>query len=307
MAKINHYDELMLQLKVVKDRVRGVIKGTCNGFYLHGGPGTSKTHTVRSTLDTLGVNYEYSTGHLTPIGLFQLLDANRDRVIVLDDVSSIFNQPIALQLLLAALGNPHNSSGVRRVRHKTAKSDSVVDFTGGIICISNLALKSHSNEVIKALGDRVYIINYEPSSEQIVALIDNIASKGLDGVTPSDARKVAKFLINECKRRDIKPTVRMFVDKAIKDFKLHEMSGSELHWHDLITSNLEQQLVVLSQPTTDLSRAEKKEAEQRIALDICVTIDAPVERVAAWKVRTGKSQPAFYRRVADLKNKGELS
>lgn len=307
MKAVNPYDELKLQLKVVKDRVRGVIKRTCNGFYLHGGPGTSKTHTVCSTLDTLAVNYRYSSGHLTPIGLFNLLAVNHDRVIVLDDVSSIFNQPIALQLLLAALGNRHDSSGVRRVRHTTAKSDSVVDFTGGIICISNLPLKSHSNEVIKALEDRVYVINYEPSEEQIIALIEHIASQGIDSVVPSDAQKVAKFLINECKRRDIKPTVRMFVDKAIKDFKLFSMGGSELHWHDLIISNLEQQLVVLSQPTTDLSTAEKKEAEKRIALDIYVTIDAPTERVSAWKERTGKSQPSFYQRVDQLKKEGRLS
>lgn len=307
MARVNHYDELMLQLKVVKDRVRGVIKGTCNGFYLHGGPGTSKTHTVCSTLDSLAVKYTYSSGHLTPIGLFQLLAENRDRVIVLDDVSSIFNQPIALQLLLAALGNRHDSSGVRRVRHTTAKADSVVDFTGGIICISNLPLKSHSNEVIKALGDRVYVISYEPSEEQIIAMIEHIASQGIDGVAPSDARKVCTFLVTECNHRNIKPTVRMFVDKAIKDFKLHEMGGSELHWQDLIASNLEQQLVVLSQPTSDLSRAEKKEAEQRIALEICVTIDAPTERVAAWKERTGKSQQSLYRRMADLKKEGRLS
>ncbi|WP_442508324.1 hypothetical protein SH528x_007293 [Novipirellula sp. SH528] len=307
MKAVNYYDELMLQLKVVKDRVRGVIKGTCNGLYLHGSPGTSKTHTVCSTLDELAVKYTYSSGHLTPIGLFQLLADNHDRVIVLDDVSSVFNQPIALQLLLAALGNRHDSSGVRRVRHTTAKSDSVVEFSGGIICISNLALKSHGNEVIKALGDRVYIINYEPTEDQIIAMIEHIASEGIDGVAPSDARNVATFLIKECNRRNTRPTVRMFVDKAIKDFELFTMGGSELHWHDLIISNLEQQLVVLSQPTTDLSTAEKKEAEKRIALDIYVTIDAPTERVSAWKERTGKSQPSFYRRVDQLKKEGRLS
>lgn len=307
MAKINHYDELVLQLKVVKDRVRGVIKGTCNGFYLHGSPGTSKSYTVLTTLDQLAVNYVVKKGHLTAIGLFRLLEHNHDRVIVLDDVSSILNQPIALQILLGALGNPHDDSGFRMVTYTTANSESVIKFTGGIICISNLALKSHNNEIIKALSDRIHVIDYDPTEDQMIALIKHIASNGAKGVAPADAIKVSAFLINECRLLGMRPTVRLFIDKAIPDFQLYEMGCSELHWHDLIRSSLKQQLVALSQPITDLSRAEKKEAEQRIALDICVTIEAPTERVSAWKQRTGKSQPAFYRRVAELKKDGQLS
>lgn len=303
---MSHYEELMLRLKVVKDRVRGVVKGTANGFYLYGSPGTSKTYTVRSTLDMLAVNYRYSSGHLTPIGLFQLLDHCRDQVLVLDDVSSIFNQPIALQILLSALGNPHSASGVRRIHHTTAKGDSVVDFTGGIICISNLPLKSHCNQVINALKDRVFVFNYDPTDDQIIALIEHIASQGIDGVSPSNAMKVAKFLISECIRQSVKPTVRLFVDKAIKDFKLYEMKGSELHWQDLTTSNLQQQLVPLLHPITDLSRTELKEAEQRIITEIFITHDTPADRVAEWVARTGKSQAAFYRRVAELKKDGLL-
>lgn len=303
---MSHYEELVLELKVVQDRVRGVIKRTSNGLYLHGRPGTSKTYTVRSTLDSHAVRYMYSTGHLTPIGLFRLLDIHRDRIIVLDDVSSIFNQPIALQLLLAALGNPHDSSGVRRVCHTTAKGDSVVDFTGGIICISNLPLKSHSNQVINALSDRVNVISYDPSDDQIIALIEQIASQGIDGVSSKHSVKVAKFLISECHRQNVKPTVRLFIDKAIKDFKLWQMKGSELHWQDLVTSNLQQQLVPLLHPTTDLSRTDLKEAEHRIIAEICKTHDTPADRLEEWVTRTGKSQAAFYRRVAELKKDGLL-
>ncbi len=98
----SHFEELLKQQKIVKDRVRGVVHGESNGMYLHGRPGTSKTYMIRTTLETQAVNYAYANGHLTPIGLFDLIEANQDRIIVLDDVASIFNQPIALQLLLAA-------------------------------------------------------------------------------------------------------------------------------------------------------------------------------------------------------------
>ena len=131
ITEADQYASLMRQVKIVKDRVRGVVHRKCNGVYLYGRPGTSKTHTVCTTLDNLAVNYAYSNGHLTPIGLFDLIMENRDRVIVIDDVSAIFNQPIALQLLLAALGNRHDDTGVRYVRYKTARGDEVVAFRGG--------------------------------------------------------------------------------------------------------------------------------------------------------------------------------
>lgn len=303
---MDHYEELMRQIKVVKDRVRGVVHGTYNGMYLFGRPGTSKTYTVCSTLDTLGVTYAYSNGHLTPIGLFDLISENRDRVIVLDDVSALFNQPIALQLLMAALGNRHDGMGIRYVRYKTAKGDEIVDFTGGIICISNLALSGHHNEILKALNDRMYVISYEPSDEQIMALLEQIASQGIGGVPPDKCLMVCNFLVNECKSRDIKPSVRLFVDKAMKDFELHEQNHTETHWKDLITSNLEQQLVELQHPTNDLSRAEQVEAERRIALNIYMTFESKDERIKHWKERTGKSQPAFYRRIKELREGGQL-
>jgi hypothetical protein len=79
--------ELQQRLTVVRDRVRGVARRHCTGFYLFGRPGTSKTHTVRTTLDELNIPYEYHSGHLTPLGLFDLLAEHHDSVIVLDDVS----------------------------------------------------------------------------------------------------------------------------------------------------------------------------------------------------------------------------
>jgi hypothetical protein len=208
---------------------------------------------------------------------------------------------------MAALGSRHDESSFRLVRYKTAKGDVVVEFTGGIICISNLPLDGHHHDILSALNDRVFVINFEPSDAQIIALIEELASQGVAGVTPKKCQMVCRFLINECMVRDIRPTVRLFVDKAINDFRLHQMGASETHWKDLIVSNLEQQLVELQHPTNDLTRAEKIEAERRIALDCHLQFESRAERVEQWKDRTGKSQPAFYRRIAELKKEGLLS
>ena len=307
MDTINHFDELNKQITVVKDRVRGVVHRMSNGLYLHGRPGTSKTHTVRSTLDLLAVNYTASSGHLTPIGLFDLLAENEDRIIVLDDVSAIFNAPIALQLLLTALGNPHDGSRKRLVKYKTAKETRVVRFDGGIICMSNLALEGHHHEVLAALRDRINVIHYEPSDDQIIALILKLADDGVGGTNTRDARMVATFLIDECKLREVRPSVRLFVDKAIKDFQLWNAGKCEAHWRDLVVSNLEQALVELQHEPRNLSRAEEIEAEQRIALDIYLNFSGRAERVAEWEQRTKKKQASLYRRFDELKKAGRLS
>ena len=77
--------DFLMEQKIIKDRVRGIIHRQSNGMYLYGRPGTSKSHTIHTTLDTNAVGYTSSSGHLTPIGLFDLLDENQDRIIVLDD------------------------------------------------------------------------------------------------------------------------------------------------------------------------------------------------------------------------------
>jgi hypothetical protein len=101
--------------------------------------------------------------------------------------------------------------------------------------------------------------------------------------------------------------VRLFVDKAMRDFELSEAGLTETHWKDLVCSNLEQQLIELKHPTNDLSRAEQIAAERRIALDVLLTFETKAERIEQWKNRTGKSQAAFYRRVKELRVKGQLS
>jgi len=137
-------------------------------------------------------------------------------------------------------------------------------------------------------------------------LIYKIAEEGVDGIPPEKARMVATFLISECKAKSVRPSVRLFRDKALKDFKLFEAGKCETDWRDLVVSNLEEQLVELKHPTNDLTRAEQVEGERHMALDIYLSFGTRAERVEQWTARTGKSQAALYRRLAELKQAGRL-
>jgi hypothetical protein len=301
-----HYKAFMRQLAILRDRVRGVVAKEATGFYLHGRAGTSKTHTIFTTLDQLGANYMPANGHLTPIGLFNSLDENRDRILVIDDVATLFNQPLSLQFLLAALGSPNGRSQIRKIRHKTAAGERVIPYTGGIIAISNLSLSGHHNEILEALRDRIFVTGFEPTDEQVCALIHHLAGQGIKDVAPQDARVVADFVIGECKARGVRPSVRLFIDKALADFRLYRAGKTECDWRDLVINSIEQQMLELEHPTRGLDRAGQIEAERQIALQIVLEFKTQDERLAAWKKRTGKSQAALYRRMADLKRKGLL-
>src|SRR6516225_6856899 len=77
--------ELNSRQAIVRDFVRGVAKHYKTGFYLFGKPGTAKTHTVKAVMEEVGEVYTYQRGHLTPLGLFELIADHTDEVIVLDD------------------------------------------------------------------------------------------------------------------------------------------------------------------------------------------------------------------------------
>ena len=290
------------RLGVIRDRVRGVALRQLNGFYLYGRPGTSKTHTVRTTLDEMGTDFKYHSGHLTDLGLFDLLSENHDRIILLDDVSSIFKQPKAMQILLAALGNQTSERGVRVVKYKRRGVDKPIRFTGGILAISNLELST--DPVLEALKSRVNYLKYDPTAQEIEALMQKIASKGWENtagtMTPKECREVADFLIAESHRLKVRLDIRNLVDKAFPDFLLHRTRMAETHWKDLIRTTLEEQLVDLKHTPELDSRDATKRHEQIIARRIAKDYPDRESRIKKWQELTGKSERAWYRRMQEI-------
>ena len=87
----------------VRDYTRSVARCYSTGFYLYGRPGTAKSHTVRRVLDhEVCELYTYQRGHLTAMGLFELIRSHPDDVIVLDDLTSLLRSEVALEVLLGA-------------------------------------------------------------------------------------------------------------------------------------------------------------------------------------------------------------
>lgn len=307
MSGTSVLESLHRQQSLIRDRIRAVVHQVANGVYLYGRPGSSKTYLVRTMLDALGSRHAYSNGHLTPVGLFDLIEENPQAVIVLDDVSTIFGQPQALQILLAALGTPHDGSRTRTVRYKTANGDRTVLFEGSIIAISNLQLAGHSNEVLAALRDRVHVMAFEPTDEEMEAAIYEIAGTAPRGVPTREAIEVAVFLLEQCRLLGARPSIRLFIDKSLSDYRLWQSGNSESHWHDLVRSSLLELVVPQQRGLRNLTRKDQIASEQNLVLELHGTYPSAEDQLTAWRERTGKSKSAFYRRRQELQSEGRLS
>jgi hypothetical protein len=284
MSRDQCLQEIETQYTIIRDRLRCVCEGYSSGFYLYGPPGVSKTHTVREFFENRSFEHKYFRGHLTGSGLFDLLQENPDSVIVLDDVSNIFrNDDKGVQVLLAALGAPPAGSRGRRVTYRTARGEREVEFTGGVIAISNLGIDEHGNDVIDALADRVHIQKFDPTPNQVEAMIFKIAMNGPGGVTAEDAVVVAEFLVSACRERGIRLTIRLFTEKALPVFRMWKDKRSETHWTVLVRADVDREFVARRHAGRDMSVSNQMEADRRIVLAICKEFSDPMEKVRAWK------------------------
>ena len=134
-----------------------------------------------------------------------------------------------------------------------------------------------------------------------------IAGKSPRGLDSADAVEVASFLLNVCREYGIRPSIRLYVDKALHDFRQWKKGSSELHWHDLVRSSVQGMVLAPEQPLRDITRKEQIESERRVVQAICSQFPERQQRLDAWRVRTGKSPAAFYRRYRELRLEGRLA
>ncbi len=291
---------------ILRDYGRGVARRYATGLYVFGRPGAAKTHTVRDLLQNeIGELYTYQRGHLTPMGLFELIAEHPDEVIVLDDLAAVLDNDIALQILLSALEHPapNDRTRSRVVKYKRQGLDQRVYFSGGIICISNRQL--HDDELLGAFKSRVHTLNYDPSDAQLGALMLRIAERGWphssrQEIRPDEARTVAYFLIEEMLRLGCRFDLRLFVNKALPDYQQWKDDETESDWRDLVSVSVQEHVVAIGHAEARPSREARKQDEHALLREILREHVSRDDRVRVWTERTGKSERAFYRRLAEI-------
>lgn len=280
---------LEARLQIIRDRVNGVVHHYHTACYLVGRPGTSKTFTVRKTLAALDVPWAYQNARMTPMGLFGFLADHPEHTIVLDDIASLFKSEQAVQILLAALGGEPGKP--RAVTYKSKDEEHKVQFSGGVIAISNVPLRS--DPLAKALGSRLTIVEHEPSDEEIAALMRAMAQRGYEDMTPDECLEVVEFLIQETREYDQRLDLR-HLTKGWQDYRQYKHGLALTHWKDLVRTSLSKVAVEAIFPISkkediELQRQKVREATERFPGDRQAQIQA-----------SGLKQSTFYVRLKEV-------
>lgn len=171
---------------VLADLVMLVARRLSGGLYICGRPGTGKTHLVLSTLKSNKISYRYQQGQANPLPLFDQIEESPDGIHVLDDTTELFKIPRGLQILKAMLGKQRDGS--RIVTYHSGRLRRRVDFTGGLIAISN------ESKINDALKSRVGYVGYDLTDDEMNLLMDEVASQG----HPNDHSNLTPAECNRC-------------------------------------------------------------------------------------------------------------
>ncbi len=276
-------DALNQKLAIVRDRTRGVVKGYSTGFHLYGEGGTSKTFTVRQTLDDLRKPYKVTNSRMTGRGLFDLLNDFPDVVHVLDDVETLFADKLSHGVLRSALwGQPNEPRSIVWQTGKDGRRETV--FTGGIVLIANCPLENVP--ALRALKTRIASVHYAPTNQELAALMRDIASKGYGKLDSGKCLEVANEILQRSTKLERNLDLRLLVN-SLQDRLQFEDGQAEAHWTDLLESRLQERVV---KPKLALSKVEKEQAIIQAIAHL-----PREERQRQWEEQTGKSQATLYR------------
>ena len=188
VTKVEESDEEVIErirerFDMLKDMTKAVKKGDVRAMIVSGPPGVGKSHGVEEVLErydtiaTLGgaKKYEVVKGAMSPIGLYVKLYnySDKDSVLVFDDCDAIFEEPLALNILKAAL----DSKKKRTIHWNTdsfkLRNEGVPDsfeFKGSAIFITNLDFHDIKSKKIRshleALESRCHYMDLTISTER---------------------------------------------------------------------------------------------------------------------------------------------
>jgi len=252
--------EFEKKLQVIRDRVGSAAFGYKTGICLAGRPGTSKTFTVKQELERLEEQNLYRNARMNAWGLFSLLADHPEHLIVLDDITSLFSSKQAMQIFLAALdGTPGKP---RPVSYRTKDTEETIQFSGSIIAISNLPLRSDPHA--RALGSRIVVLEHEPSDDEISAFMRLLASKGFEDLSPDECMEVAEFIIAETRAHDQRLDLR-HLTKACQDYRQCKHGRAKTSWQDLVRTSLRK---LINESVIPMKKSEDMDDQRQLVREL---------------------------------------
>jgi hypothetical protein len=239
----------------------------------------------------------YENGGLTPQGLFELLEANgvnhANKHIIIDDVYETVATARSRQYYLAALARP-NGKMERTISYSRNGHKAKAIYGKGIVLIANCPLAQHRSEVLQAMEDRVIVLEHDPTDAEVWALIYKIAEQR---ESPNEHVAIADFLFDVCAEEQVRPSIRLYCDKAVRIHESWKAGGSKKHWQDRLRSVVARRAV---EPRRVLSLVEHNAAMMQDAQVAWEAGNTMPTRIQSFTEKTGKSRATAYRYWREL-------
>jgi hypothetical protein len=166
-----------------------VATGKAPSAIITGEGGIGKTFTVLKTLRELGLVantdegadqlppskvFTIVKGYSTPMALYRTLYENNDRIIVFDDCDSIMKDPVAINLLKAALDSYSKRIVSWNSEQRGNDLPSSFQFHGGVVFISNHTLGT----LDQAIRTRALCVDLSMTADQKLERMEQIVASG---------------------------------------------------------------------------------------------------------------------------------
>lgn len=230
----DEFKKLDKRFNGVESYVKGLASGKYRSLIINGHPGIGKTHSVSKFLEQNASKSDYIvlSGRVSLLALYATLHAfkSKGKVVVLDDVDSVFSDVQGLNILKAAM----DTTSTRKIywASTTGKLNtmSLPDnflFNGGVILISNVGFGGGSGRLVthlKALKDRSYCVPIADSGDDSLfkQICYMVLERGLMtelGVAINDQIMLLEYIeknIDELNTVSLRTVVKL-VDIFIKD------------------------------------------------------------------------------------------
>lgn len=192
----------------IKWNAAQVASGISNSLVVSGLAGLGKTTEVENMLDTMHVKYLYLKGaDVTPASLFETLFLHLDELIVFDDCDDVWDDPISVNMLKAALDTTKMRKVSRLLKthfdsfdmtndqiiaqyKKTGKLPKQFEFKGRVIFITNIA----GEKLDKNLISRGLFVDVNLTKEQVIKRIKEIIPLIMPNVNINKKLEILSFM-----------------------------------------------------------------------------------------------------------------
>lgn len=244
MIGITTYDEF-------QRFITAFARGRINMLVVCSRGGLGKSEEVRRTVGHADV--VYVGGHVTPLGLYELLFKGRDRLVLFDEIDGLLGDPKHVGLLKQLC----ETRTTKRIQwaSKDRRAEEIDGGVGHFETRSHVLILCNSfntlNANISALNTRATVVNFDPPSDEIAAKIASFAADD----------EIIEFI---CDFKDC------IIDLSLRTYvKLAELKAAGLDWrrYALQEADVPPKVIeiatLLEQFETDLDRVKRYAGSRR--------------------------------------------